>query len=106
MIRSWLRFVRWAAPIALAASSLLCATDSSAANPSNPWIGAYTSYPSSTCLYDSGGHFVYAWATAYVSPITFLGPPNSANALSYLVCNAVGTTAYACLLYTSPSPRD
>jgi hypothetical protein len=40
-----------------------------------------------------------------VSPITFLGPPNSANALSYLVCNAVGTTAYA-ISYCNTSPGN
>jgi hypothetical protein len=101
MMRSWLRSVRWAACFAVGASSLLCATNSSAA--SNPWIYAYTSYPSSTCVYDSGGHFVYAWATAYVSPFTFLGPPTSVNALPYLVCNVAGATGYAAASYCNTS---
>jgi len=103
MMRSWLRSVRWATCFAMAASSLWCATDSSAANPSNAWISAYTTYPSSTCLYDSAGHFVYAWATAYASPITFFGPPTSASELQYLACNVAGATGYAAASYCNTS---
>ena len=93
MTRSWLRPTRWLTPVAFAGASLLCAADSGAANPSNVWISAMTSYPSSTCLYDAAGHFVYAFGTAYASPITFLGPPTGPAALQFLLCNAVGTIA-------------
>ncbi len=82
------------AGLALAAASLSTAKDSRAALP-NQWIGAYTSYPSPTCLYDAGGHFVYAFVVGYQGPVSYLAAPLSTSALSAASCNAVGTTAYA-----------